>query len=58
MGKVEKALGSIENAISSRFKVAKMERYAEKIVPVEMETSGIRSDDLRVTFSMDFLITL
>ena len=55
---MEKALGSIENAISSRFKVAKMERYAEKIVPVEMETSGIRSDDLRVTFSMDFLITL
>ncbi|MCB1143992.1 MAG: hypothetical protein KDK54_17210 [Leptospiraceae bacterium] len=40
----EKALTSIENAISSRIEVAKMESYTEKIVPVEMETSGIRSE--------------
>ncbi|MCB1144829.1 MAG: hypothetical protein KDK54_21455, partial [Leptospiraceae bacterium] len=39
-----KALTSIENAISSRIEVAKMESYTEKIVPVEMETSGIRSE--------------
>ena len=42
--KAEKALTSIENAISSRIEVAKMESYTEKIVPVEMETSGIRSE--------------
>ena len=42
--KAEKALTSIENAISSRIEVAKMESYSEKIVPVEMETSGIRSE--------------
>ena len=42
--KAEKALTSIENAISSRIEVAKMESYTEKIVPIEMETSGIRSE--------------
>ncbi|MCP5512707.1 MAG: hypothetical protein H7A24_12555 [Leptospiraceae bacterium] len=42
--KAEKALTSIENAISSRIEVAKMESYTEKIVPVEMETSGIRAE--------------
>ncbi|MCB1145056.1 MAG: hypothetical protein KDK54_22620 [Leptospiraceae bacterium] len=42
--KAEKALTSIENAISSRIEVAKMESYTEKIVPVEMESSGIRSE--------------
>ena len=42
--KAEKALTSIENAIISRIEVAKMESYTEKIVPVEMESSGIRSE--------------